>query len=131
MVPDTINYANLLWTKNVCRNEDWHEETIYHLSHDDFDWWTNRLCHDIKTSGSRWLLYIPGWDYCTNYSQWLAVFDGLAMQHDVTRLKLIDVKKFDSDAVRIWYRYKREKRIDFKKAANHLNILLMICHLDF
>jgi hypothetical protein len=32
------------------------------------------------------------------------VFDGLAMQHDVTRLKLIDVKKFDSDAVRIWYR---------------------------
>ena len=32
-----------------------------------------------------------------------AVFDGLAMQHDVTRLKLIDVKKFDSDAV--WIRY--------------------------
>lgn len=28
-----------------------------------------------------------------------AVFDGLAMQHDVTKLKLIDVKKFDSDAV--------------------------------
>lgn len=32
------------------------------------------------------------------------VFDGLAMQHDVTRLKLIDVKKFDSDAV--WIRYR-------------------------
>ena len=32
-----------------------------------------------------------------------AVFDGLAMEHDVTRLKLIDVKKFDSDAV--WIRY--------------------------
>ena len=32
-----------------------------------------------------------------------AVFDGLAMQHDVTKLKLIDVKKFDSDAV--WIRY--------------------------
>lgn len=32
-----------------------------------------------------------------------AVFDGLAMQHDVTKLKLIDVKKFDSDAVRIRY----------------------------
>ena len=32
-----------------------------------------------------------------------AVFDGLAMQHDVTRLKLIDIKKFDSDAV--WIRY--------------------------
>ena len=33
-----------------------------------------------------------------------AVFDGLAMEHDVTRLKLIDVKKFDSDAV--WIRYR-------------------------
>lgn len=33
-----------------------------------------------------------------------AVFDGLAMSHDVTDLKLIDVKKFDSDAV--WLRYK-------------------------
>lgn len=32
-----------------------------------------------------------------------AVFDGLAMEHDVTKLKLIDVKKFDSDAV--WIRY--------------------------
>lgn len=32
-----------------------------------------------------------------------AVFDGLAMEHDVTRLKLIYVKKFDSDAV--WIRY--------------------------
>ena len=32
-----------------------------------------------------------------------AVFDGLAMEHDVTGLKLIDVKKFDSDAV--WIRY--------------------------
>lgn len=29
--------------------------------------------------------------------------DGLAIEHDVTRLKLIDVKKFDSDAV--WIRY--------------------------
>ncbi len=33
-----------------------------------------------------------------------AVFDGLPMEHDVTGLKLIDVKKFDSDAV--WLRYK-------------------------
>lgn len=33
-----------------------------------------------------------------------AVFDGLDMTHDVTALKLIDVKKFDSDAV--WIRYK-------------------------
>lgn len=33
-----------------------------------------------------------------------AVFDGLAMEHDVTKLKLIDVKKFDSDAV--WIRYR-------------------------
>ena len=33
-----------------------------------------------------------------------AVFDGLDMGHDVTALKLIDVKKFDSDAV--WIRYK-------------------------
>lgn len=33
-----------------------------------------------------------------------AVFDGLAMQHDVTKLKLIDVRKFDSDAV--WIRYR-------------------------
>lgn len=33
-----------------------------------------------------------------------AVFDGLDMSHDVTDLKLIDVKKFDSDAV--WIRYK-------------------------
>ena len=32
-----------------------------------------------------------------------AVFDGLVMLHDVTKLKLIDVKKFDSDAV--WIRY--------------------------
>ena len=32
-----------------------------------------------------------------------AVFDGLAMEHDVTALKLLDVKKFDSDAV--WIRY--------------------------
>lgn len=36
-----------------------------------------------------------------------AVFDGLAMQHDVTKLKLIDVKKFDSDAV--WIRYQCQK----------------------
>ena len=34
-----------------------------------------------------------------------AVFDGLAMEQDVTRLKLIDVKKFDSDAVWIKYQY--------------------------
>lgn len=33
-----------------------------------------------------------------------AVFDGLVMLHDVTKLKLIDVKKFHSDAVRIRYR---------------------------
>ena len=33
-----------------------------------------------------------------------AVFDGLEMSHDVTALKLLDVKKFDSDAV--WVRYK-------------------------
>ncbi len=33
-----------------------------------------------------------------------AVFDGLDMSADVTPLKLIDVKKFDSDAV--WLRYK-------------------------
>ena len=33
-----------------------------------------------------------------------AVFDGLPMEHDVIGLKLIDVKKFDSDAV--WLRYK-------------------------
>ena len=32
------------------------------------------------------------------------VFDGLDMDYDVTQLKLIDVKKFDSDA--IWIRYK-------------------------
>ena len=32
-----------------------------------------------------------------------AVFDGLAMDHDVTSLKLLDVKKFDSGAV--WLRY--------------------------
>ena len=32
-----------------------------------------------------------------------SVFDGLAMEHDVIRLKLIDVKKFDSDAVQIRY----------------------------
>ena len=32
-----------------------------------------------------------------------AVFDGLEMSHDVTDLKLMDVKKFDSDAV--WLRY--------------------------
>lgn len=31
------------------------------------------------------------------------VFDGLDMDYDVTQLKLIDVKKFDSDA--IWIRY--------------------------
>lgn len=37
----------------------------------------------------------------------------------------------DSFVILLMYRYKREKRIDFKKAANHLNILLMICHLDF
>lgn len=36
-----------------------------------------------------------------------AVFDGLGMQHDVTQLKLIDVKKFDSDAV--WIRYQCQK----------------------
>lgn len=36
-----------------------------------------------------------------------AVFDGLGMQHDVTPLKLIDVKKFDSDAV--WIRYQCQK----------------------
>ena len=35
------------------------------------------------------------------------VFDGLEMQHDVTPLKLIDVKKFDSDAV--WIRYQCQK----------------------
>ena len=33
-----------------------------------------------------------------------AVFDGLDMEHDVTPLKLTDVKKFDSNAV--WIRYK-------------------------
>ena len=33
-----------------------------------------------------------------------AVFDGLEMSHDVTALKLLDVKIFDSDAV--WVRYK-------------------------
>lgn len=33
-----------------------------------------------------------------------AVFDGLGMEHDVTKLKLIDVRKFDSDAV--WIRYR-------------------------
>ena len=33
-----------------------------------------------------------------------AVFDGLDMSHDVTGLKLLDVKKFDSDAV--WIRYR-------------------------
>ncbi len=32
-----------------------------------------------------------------------AVFDGLDMFHDVTGLKLLDVKRFDSDAV--WNRY--------------------------
>ena len=32
-----------------------------------------------------------------------AVFDGLAMEHDVTALKLLDVQKFDSGAV--WLRY--------------------------
>ena len=32
-----------------------------------------------------------------------AVFDGLDMSHDVTGLKLLDVQKFDSDAV--WIRY--------------------------
>lgn len=32
------------------------------------------------------------------------VFDGLNMNHDVTKLKLIDVRKFDSNAV--WIRYK-------------------------
>lgn len=32
-----------------------------------------------------------------------AVFDGLAMSHDVTSLKLMDVQKFDSGAV--WIRY--------------------------
>lgn len=32
------------------------------------------------------------------------VFDGLPMNHDVTRLKLIDVQKFGSSAV--WLRYK-------------------------
>lgn len=32
-----------------------------------------------------------------------AVFDGLDMHHDVTSLKLMDVKKFDSNAV--WIRY--------------------------
>lgn len=32
-----------------------------------------------------------------------AVFDGLAMDHDVTSLKLLDVKKFNSGAV--WLRY--------------------------
>ena len=36
-----------------------------------------------------------------------AVFDGPEMQHDVTPLKLIDVKKFDSDAV--WIRYQCQK----------------------
>lgn len=33
-----------------------------------------------------------------------AVFDGLVMLHDVTKLKLIDVKKIDSDAM--WIRYR-------------------------
>lgn len=33
-----------------------------------------------------------------------AVFDGLGMQRDVTKLKLTDIKKFDSDAV--WIRYR-------------------------
>ena len=33
-----------------------------------------------------------------------AVFDGLEPEHDVTGLKLLDVKKFDSDAV--WLRYR-------------------------
>lgn len=37
----------------------------------------------------------------------------------------------DSFVILLMYRYKREKRIDFKKAANHLNILWMICRLDF
>lgn len=32
-----------------------------------------------------------------------AVFDGLAMEHDVTALKLLDVQKFDSGTV--WLRY--------------------------
>lgn len=32
-----------------------------------------------------------------------AVFDGLAMEHDVIALKLLDVQKFDSGAV--WLRY--------------------------
>lgn len=36
-----------------------------------------------------------------------AVFDGLEMQLAVTPLKLIDVKKFDSDAV--WIRYQCQK----------------------
>ena len=33
-----------------------------------------------------------------------AVFDGLPMEHDVISLKLMDVKRYDSDAV--WLRYK-------------------------
>ena len=33
-----------------------------------------------------------------------AVFDGLDRDHDVTGLKLMDVQKFDSDAV--WLRYR-------------------------
>lgn len=33
-----------------------------------------------------------------------AVFDGLDQDHDVTGLKLMDVQKFDSDAV--WLRYR-------------------------
>lgn len=39
----------------------------------------------------------------TTVSGMPAVFDGLAMEHDVTALKLLDVQKFDSGAV--WLRY--------------------------
>lgn len=37
-----------------------------------------------------------------------AVFDGLAPEHNVTALRLIDVKKFDSGAVWIRYRCRKE-----------------------
>ena len=35
-----------------------------------------------------------------------AVFDGLEMDHDLIDLKLMDVKKFDSDAVWLHYQTK-------------------------
>ena len=33
-----------------------------------------------------------------------SVFDGRSMNHELTHLKLMDVKRFDSDA--IWIRYR-------------------------